>query len=323
MPRQYQIAFWNLENLFDIENSPRRSDKLQRAIGKDLQGWSQELLDKKVSQLASIIRQMNGGHGPEILGVCEVENAYVMQLLVGALAPLGRNYAVEHHDMADGRGIDVGFVYDADLFTVEAQFSHFVMRRTGTRDLFQVNFKTRDNRLFVLVGNHWPSRSGAGALESAGYRAIAGETLAYFHERILEVQGAGIPVLAMGDFNDEPFDRSLENYALSMRSRTKVIHAIAPHFLNLMWPVMGQSLGTLYFDNCPNLFDQFLANKNLLKGNAPIEALPDSVEIVRFPEMVDTGDYPKPINFGGMGKPVNPKGFSDHFPVVVIVKEKD
>lgn len=58
MPTQYQIVFWNLENLFDIQNSPRRSDKLQRAIGNDLQGWSQAQLDQKVSQLAAIIRQM-------------------------------------------------------------------------------------------------------------------------------------------------------------------------------------------------------------------------------------------------------------------------
>ena len=29
----YTIAFWNVENLFDIENSPRCSEKLQRTIG--------------------------------------------------------------------------------------------------------------------------------------------------------------------------------------------------------------------------------------------------------------------------------------------------
>jgi len=34
-----------------------------------------------VSQLASIIKQMNGGRGPDMLGVCEVENEYVMTLL--------------------------------------------------------------------------------------------------------------------------------------------------------------------------------------------------------------------------------------------------
>ena len=322
MPTQYQMVFWNLENLFDIQNSPRRGDKLQRAIGNDLQGWSQAQLDQKVSQLAAIIRQMNSDRGPEILGVCEVENRYVMDLLVQALASLGRNYAVSHHGMSDHRGIDVGFIYDTNLFSAEALFSHVVMRRTATRDLLQVNFRTQSGHLFVVIGNHWPSRSG-GERESAGYRAIAGETLAYFHQRILEVHGTEPPVLAMGDFNDEPFDPSLVDYALSTRSQTKVVNADIPRFFNLMWPVLGQGLGTYYHDDFPNVLDQFLANKNLLEENSSIKILQDTVQVIRFPEMVATGKYPRPIPFGGMGKPVNQDGFSDHFPIGITVWEAD
>jgi len=86
---------------------------------------------------------------------------------------------------------------------------------------------------------------------------------------------------------------------------------------------MGEGLATHYYDNFPNVLDQFLANKNLLKKDAPIGVLPKSVEIVRFPEMVDTEEYLKPIRFGGMGKSVNPNGFSDHFPIAVIVSEAD
>lgn len=322
MPSQYQFAFWNLENLFDIENSPRREEKLERAIGSDLKGWTQAQLDRKVSQLSSIIRQMNNGRGPDLLGVCEVENAFVMQLLMESLGPLHRNYAVVHHDMSDHRGIDIGFIYDTDLFTFENLFSHFVMRRTATRDILQINFKTHRQRQLVVIGNHWPSRSG-GEEQSAGYRAIAGETLAYFHERILEELGDNTPVLAMGDFNDEPFNVSLTDYALSTRSRQKVISADLSRFFNLMWPILGQGLGSLYFDNFPNLLDQFLANKNLLKDAGAIKIVPESVQVLRFQEMVDTGRYPKPIPFGGMGKAVNPNGFSDHFPVAVTVLEAD
>ena len=36
----YYIAWWNLENLFDEENSPLRTEQLQRAIGKDIVGWT-------------------------------------------------------------------------------------------------------------------------------------------------------------------------------------------------------------------------------------------------------------------------------------------
>jgi hypothetical protein len=320
MTTQYQIAFWNLENLFDIQNSPRRSDKLDRAIGKSLIGWTQELLDKKIDQIVSIIKQMNSNKGPEIMGICEIENKYVLDLLVQALIPLGRNYNIAHHDMSDQRGIDVAFIYDADLFNKEAMFNHVVMRRTATRDILQVNFRTTNGNLLVVIGNHWPSRSG-GEKESAGYRAIAGETLAYFHQRILEVHGEETPVLAMGDFNDEPSDPSLVDYALSTRSQKKVTNADIPRFFNFMWPLYGQAIGSLYFDNFPNVLDQFLGNKNILKEDAKIKALKNTTKIERFDEMIATGMYPRPIPFGGMGKPINLKGFSDHFPISIIVSE--
>jgi endonuclease/exonuclease/phosphatase family metal-dependent hydrolase len=321
MAHSYQIAFWNLENLFDVEDSPLRTEKLRRAIGKSIKGWTQALLGRKISQLAAVIQQMNDGKGPDILGVCEIENAHVMELLVQALAPLGRNYAIAHHDMEDRRGIDVGFIYDGALFTKEAVFSHFIIRRSATRDLLQVNFRTQAGRLLVVVGNHWPSRS-AGKLESDGYRFIAGETLAYFHERIWAVHGKDTPVLAMGDFNDEPFDRSLTDYARSNRDKTKVIRSTSPRFLNLMWPLMGQGSGTLYFNNFPNMLDQFLANENMLKSNSPVKVDTASVQIFHHPPMVNGGLYPSPIPFGGMGKPVNKNGFSDHYPILVKVTEK-
>ena len=110
----YYVAFWNLENLFDISTSPRRSDKLKRVLKKELKGWTVSILDRKIKQLASVITQMNQGAGPDILGVCEIENDHVMQKLVDALGPLARHYAIAHHDMSDNRGIDVGFIYDAD-----------------------------------------------------------------------------------------------------------------------------------------------------------------------------------------------------------------
>ena len=322
MPTDYHIAFWNLENLFDIENSPRRGEKLQRAIGSSLKGWTQARLDRKIAQLASIIMQMNAGSGPDLLGVCEVENDFVLNLLVQALAPLGRNYSIAHHDMSDRRGIDIGFIFDGDLFAAESIFNHVVMRRTATRDILQVNFRTAHNRLLVVIGNHWPSRSG-GEFESAGYRAIAGETMAYFHERILEVLGADTPVIAMGDFNDEPFNRSLVDYGLSIRSKSKVLKSKNASFLNLMWPLMGTANGTFYFDNHPNILDQFMTNKNLLKNSLPFQVDLTSPAILKFPEMVAKSTYPKPVPFGGMGKEVNENGFSDHFPITAKISEQD
>ena len=334
--KPYFIAFWNLENLFDIENSPRRSDKLKRAIGKDLKGWDEPKLSTKIDQLSKIIKLMNNGLGPDILGVCEIENKHVLERLVVALASLSRNYKIVHADTKDQRGIDVAIIYDADMLEVEQGnidtanpgiltdlvFNHFVMRRTATRDILQVNFltKVKRNRIIVMV-NHWPSRSG-GEYESQGYRFIAGETLAYFHQRIMEEHGEDTAVISLGDYNDEPHNLSLTQYALSNRSRTKVVMGNNAYFYNLMWDIIGDGNGSFFFENSPNMLDQILVNENVIKKTSVFQIKHGSVKVEKVTEMTNPGTYKKPIPFGGMGKDPNVNGYSDHFPVSVVVVEK-
>ncbi|MQA25916.1 MAG: endonuclease/exonuclease/phosphatase [Micromonosporaceae bacterium] len=326
MTSTYYVAWWNVENLFDEEDSPRRTDKLTRALGASIIGWTPELRDQKINQLASVIARMNAGAGPDLLGVCEVENDFVVDRLRDAVALRlpGRSYAVAHADTVDHRGIDIAFLFDSTLFTAppDQRFQHVVMRRTATREIFQVNFQTHRGRTWAVFGNHWPSRSG-GEHESASYRAIAGETLAYFHQRTCDVHGSDTPALAMGDFNDEPFDPSLVRHALSTRQRAKVLSGTSPRLWNLMWRTLGAGEGTFYFHNFANLLDQFLINKNMAGRNSPVRVVSGSVEVVRPPEMVAAGTYPGPIPFGGMRKPVNKDGYSDHFPIAMRVRESD
>jgi len=327
MSVEYYVAWWNLENLFDEQDAPpsRRTDKVRRALGHDLVGWTPELRDLKVDRLASVIAQMNGGAGPDLLGVCEVENRFVLELLTADVQQRlpGRRYAIAHADTDDARGIDVAFLYDPSLLEApdDEVFFHVVMRRNATREIVQVNFRTRQGRVFTVFGNHWPSRSG-GRHESEGYRDIAGETLSYFHQRALEVHSRRTPVLAMGDFNDEPFDPSLTTHALSTRQRNRVLNAQVPLLWNLSWPVAGRPDGTFYWNNEPNVLDQILVNRALASGD--VFAVDEhSVEVLRFPGMTAPGDYPRPVPFGGMGHAINRDGFSDHFPIGVRVTEAD
>jgi hypothetical protein len=65
--RTYYIAWWNVENLFDEENAValgRRTDKVYRSIKDDIAGWTPELRDRKIDQLASMIATMNTAKGP-------------------------------------------------------------------------------------------------------------------------------------------------------------------------------------------------------------------------------------------------------------------
>ena len=129
----------------------------------------------------------------------------------------------------------------------------------------------------------------------------------------------------MGDFNDEPFDASLVIHALSTRQRAKVTQRREhPLLWNLMWPVAGTPDGSFYFDNQPNVLDQFLVNKNMATDDALDQGQPrPRPRSSSRRRWSSTGVYPKPIPFGGMGDPVNENGFSDHFPITLTVTELD
>lgn len=319
---EYFVAWWNVENLFDIENSSQRPAWLQKKLENELDGWDHTILDTKISQLSKVIKEMNGGAGPDVLGVCEVENRPVMVKLVDSLSSLNRNYQIAHHDTSDNRGIDVAFIYDGDKFGFERQFNHVILKRSATRDLFQVNLKINSStRDLVLIGNHWPSRRG-GELQSEPFRMMAGETLSYFNERIFDIKGDNVAILVMGDFNDEPHDRSLTEYALSSRSQTKVKNSRIPRLFNLMWTLMGTGIATYYYNNFPNMLDQFMTSKGFLQDAAPITIRADSVQIIRTPEMMTDDQYHIPKRFGRPSATMDNTGFSDHFPISLVLQDR-
>ena len=337
----YSIAFWNLENLFAPEAFPGREPWVAAAMSHVLAGWTPALFEHKVGRLAHVIATLDAGRGPDLLGVCEVENAHVMQALAGAMnARLpARRYAVVHVDHTlDRRGIDTAFVYDtARLEAVPGElFSHFVMRRTGTRDITQQTFRTAAGNELVAFANHWPSRSGGHPALTRGFRATAGETLAYWHERVRETKGTDTAVIAMGDFNDGPADPSLSVHAKASRERDDIEHSRSARLYNLAWnylrfdavTVDGRPrtlYGTLYYDGNGNVFDQVLVSRSLLGNSGRLRVREETAGVHAPPAMAHRSKNSGPIRFGlpkgNAERNLDLEGFSDHFPVQVTLSE--
>ena len=315
------VAWWNLENLFDRQNAPNRPPALQQRLNNELAGWTAPVRNRKVSQLADIIELMFGGLGPDLLGVCEVENETVLQRLADNINIAGRDYQVAAHNSPDARGIDVSFIFDANVLTVTDTDHQVVVKRTATRDIFWATFEevAGNQRSFVVVANHWPSRSG-GQYKSEPLRMITGETVSSILDDLLADGGAELPVLIVGDFNDEPLNRSMQEYLLGTRDRNRVTRSRTPKVLNLMWPLMSErNPGTLRFSSDWNMLDCFLATKGLLLDRSPVTIQPDSVEIFRPDVMVGSGGAP--IRFGRPSNDsLNNNGFSDHFPITAVIE---
>lgn len=316
-----RIAWWNLENLFDHENATRGLE-LATALGSELKGWTVAIRNRKLDQLATIINGMFNGEGPDLLGVCEVEDETVLGLLNRRLTVPGRNYEVVAHNSPDARGIDVSFIVDRNLLEPTDAGHQVVIKRRATRDIFWIELtEIVTGNVFVAVGNHWPSRT-AGRYESEPYRMLTGETVSYTLSRLFDAFAVGnrLPIIVMGDFNDEPFDRSMQEYLLGSRDSRRVSGATTPRVLNLMWPLMHvQNPGTYRFGSDWNMLDQFLVTRGMIPSSSPVRVLADSVQILRPTQMLGSGG--KPLRYGRPSNgSLDQDGFSDHFPIAVVVR---
>src|SRR5258708_22859961 len=166
---EFFIGSWNLENLFDTKDDPSVKGD-EEYTHEPANHWTKERLDIKLKNLAKIISKMNDGKGPDVLGVCEVENRQVVEMLVAQLKSLGRKYEIIHKDSPSERGIDCAIIYDSSVFTlVEPQFHH--VDADNTRDIVEVKLKRNANDLYIFM-DHWPSR-----FHEESYRNTAADVL--------------------------------------------------------------------------------------------------------------------------------------------------
>ena len=153
---------------FDLLDDPQTNDNEFAINGR--KNVTQEIYDLKLKNMAEVIDALD----TDILGLCEIENRFVLKELNSAVA---RDYKIIHYDSPDNRGIDVALLYDPKKLTVTHSEPITVTLPSGrpTRDILYVNatFAQTDLHLFV---NHWPSKYG-GAEKSIPLRAAAGKTL--------------------------------------------------------------------------------------------------------------------------------------------------
>lgn len=227
------IMFWNLENFFDpfINNIPESVKDSTLAADYDYsptgsKHWSWKRFSKKRDDIAKTITLVKEQQGvyPALIGVCEVENRFVLNQLTQntILAPL--DYGVIHKDSPDRRGIDAALLYRKSEFKpLKREFYPIITENTvGIKDSIKTVDDTLKTRLLVYVKGvfreldtlhclvaHWPSRLG-GKAESDGRREAASYLLKSVTDSILRTD-AGANIVVMGDFNAGAEDKSLKN----------------------------------------------------------------------------------------------------------------
>jgi endonuclease/exonuclease/phosphatase family metal-dependent hydrolase len=342
------VTWWNLGNFFDTDDDPISND-FDFTVAR---GWTQDVFDAKKANLAAALAATHEGAGPDLLAVAEIEKDDLLEQLISAMRIPHLRVVQDPKGTSDLRGIDVAMAYNENKLTLVSSITHVVHLRYRTRDIFEVEFKIKDTgEDFVVIAGHWPSRQ-RGKEETEPLRIAVAENIAYLvQDRVkvtpqeyedLRTLGDLDPVkrkwetkiLVVGDFNDEPPDRSVVAHLKASRELDRVIgetndigafkketadyRAQEVFLFNPMWKFAAQQdAGTYFLDSSSSggkmanryaLLDQMVLSRGLLSKTG-LRLDPSSVAIFSDHLVATEAGRPRPFDWK------KKKGTSDHLPL--------
>ena len=294
------IGFWNVENLFDLENDPSKRDD-EFAIGGK-KNVTSDIYELKIKRSVEVLTDLN----VDILGLCEVENISVLSDLNNSYKD--RDYKIIHFDSPDERGIDNALLYDQNKFSILA--SKPIENKLGgndkTRDILYVKGAFLDVTLHIFV-NHWPSNYGG--KERAIPKRKATAELLMKQIKIIQKNDKLAEIVLIGDFNEDPIDDNV-----------KILEKLG--FINQMSPMMGvRNKGTYVYRGKDYFYDQIIISEGL-NTNQGLHFLKDSVFILDKPKYrQQDGKYKHyPFRFWAGNKLLG--GYSDHLATRIVLRKK-
>ncbi|MBW8324502.1 MAG: endonuclease [Prolixibacteraceae bacterium] len=312
---EYTFMFYNVENFFDCEDDSLTDDNEFTPEGE--RRWNRNRLYDKADRLSKVVLAAGKWNPPIFVGLCEVENLSVLELLTRQTSLKNYSYKIVHKDSPDERGIDVAFIYRSDLFR---PFDYQAINLTDpadktfkTRDMLRVSGVLKDCDTLHLFINHWPSRYG-GIMETMKYRRMAAETLKKEIKELL-AKYPGAKVICTGDFNDTPKDESLYGVLGAKKTDNP---AESGELINLSYNWMSEEIQTLKNQYSWQVFDQWIVSDYFVTGSNGVQFLGAEIFKAAFllePDSKFRGVKPKRTYNGFKHQ----EGFSDHLPILLRV----
>ncbi len=331
-PDELLVGTWSVENLFDTADDPAKDDK--EFLPEN--GYSEPLLQQHLASLGRVIRSINGGRGPDVLALTEVENKAVAERLrTEALGDLGYQPVVLEEG-PDARGIDLALLTRFPLMG-PATLHPVVRPEDGKqyRGILEATLNVNGRPLTVFV-NHWyATRAGMDVEKTHQQRMVAVNVLRQLIDARLK-ENPGREVVVLGDFNVNLGDRALTE-GLGATERTPEAARDAGKLYDTVESVQEMKaaapdvqLGTHYYhpDQSWSTFDHALVSPTLLDDTG-LAWVPGSTAVVKNDVTADEAGLPRRFFLPRVKSPdgqvppmaVNPLGASDHFPVVMRLRK--
>ena len=325
-----QIFAWNLENFFDTRDDPATADEAFTPGGE--YRWTRRKFVAKRNLIAKTIIASGdrfGGDLPALVGLCEVENDFVLKSLTEDTPLAKLRYRTLHRDSPDPRGIDVALLYDPARVKLLAH-GWITVREFATREILYAKVALGGgSRSRVLAGdsaaapppdarpesapepaiqptsappdtlhvyvNHWPSKYGGVKASERKRQAVCDALLAHL-DSLQQAEPAAAIVL-MGDFNDTPDAGVIMELCR------------AAHLQNIT-PKEG---GTIKYKGQWEMIDQMLASPAAVEILGPAEVFRPGFLLEE--DKAFLGRKPRRTNIG----PRYNGGASDHLPLIADI----
>lgn len=314
--KQFSIVFYNTENLFDWENDSLTND--DEFTPKGERHWTYNRFQKKIQNTSKVLLAAGQWSFPVIIGLCEVENRFVLDQLLKNTALKSIPYRIIHKESPDPRGIDVALLYNSrDFYPIEYNYYPLINKDGSvrrTREILHVSGILGGSDTIHFFMNHWPSRYG-GLMETTNSRKLAAGLLKEKAFQILQKHKQA-KIVIMGDFNDQPIDESMAFFGAQIYQGK----AEDNQFYNLSYDWLAENTGTLKYQSQWFVFDQIIVSGALLNVKSGLVTNPENASIVTIPFLLEDDE-----RYGGK-KPFRTYngfhytgGFADHLPVRLII----
>lgn len=309
-----RVMFYNTENLYDPIDDSLTADEEYAAGG--MRGWSFNRMKRKIINLSKVILSVGGWDPPEIIGLCEVENRYVLYQLTYESPLKNFGYKIVHYNSPDPRGIDVAMIYRPEKFRVISSMPIPIRfpfdTASRTRDILFVKGVAFERDTLNIFVNHWPSKFG-GAEATIPKRNYVASVLRAITDSMLAAN-PNCNILIMGDLNDTPQDESVSKI---LRAKMDSL-GLAPNDLYdlLAGAGIAWNKGTIKFQETWEAIDHIIISRPLLTNAKGLHTSPHGLKIFDAPFLLQDDEAwfgKKPFRTYYGAQYIG--GFSDHLPV--------
>lgn len=320
-----QIFCWNLENYFDSKEDPATADEAFTPGGE--YRWTRRKYEAKRNLIAKTIiasSECFGGEMPALVGLCEVENGFVLKSLAED-TPLAKfRYRTLHRESPDPRGIDVALLYDPSRVKILG-YGWITVSEFATRDILYAKVALGGGAAGAaahdaasetagiapadscevaaappdtmhLYVNHWPSKYSGAKSSMAKREAVCKALTAHLDS--LQTAEPGAKIIVMGDFNDTPDADVIQSVCAHARLENLTRH----------------NPGTIKFKGQWETIDQLLASPAAAAIISTVDAY--KPDFLLEEDKTFMGRKPRRTNIG----PRYNGGASDHLPIVAGIK---